>query len=75
MTGFSNYAATSRKMWMLSASSNCRWLSFGATPASIVWTSKLATSAPSIPTVSWCLDPNKKTARQESGSGCDTRLR
>ena len=47
MTGFSNSAATSRKMWMLSASSNCRWLSFGATPASIVWTPKLATPAPS----------------------------
>jgi hypothetical protein len=36
---------------MLSASNNCRWLSFGATPASIVWTPKLATSAPSVPTV------------------------
>ena len=30
MTGFSNSAATSRKMWMLSASSVWRWLSLGA---------------------------------------------
>jgi hypothetical protein len=45
---------------MLSASNNCRWLSFGATPASIVWAPKLATPAPSVPTVYSCFDRNKK---------------
>src|SRR6202522_1156042 len=56
MTGFSNSAATSRKMWMLSASSICRWLSLGAPPTGAVWVSSVGNLAP--------LWVQRKTARQ-----------